>query len=369
MNQNPRIENRSEELDVMKFTLSDLNVSIANGLRRTIIADIPIVVFRTHPYEESKTNMITNTTRLNNEILKQRLSCIPIHITDLDMPLGNYLVEVNVENLTNTIIYVTTEDFRIKNVTTGDYLTKADQQAIFPPNEMTGYYIDFARLRPKISEDIPGEKLHFTSEFSIATAKDDGMFNVVSTCSYGFTKDDAAVEEALAKKQQEWKDAGLTKEDIAFNSKDFMLLDAQRIVKRDSFDFIIQTVGVFSNQDICHKACDILINKLKNLDTLLETDSITISPADNTMSNCYDIILENEDYTIGKVIEYYLYSKFFEGIQILSYCGFKKMHPHDKDGIIRVAYKEEVEMVNIMQNLKECIADAVYIYEKIKGLL
>jgi DNA-directed RNA polymerase subunit L/phenylpyruvate tautomerase PptA (4-oxalocrotonate tautomerase family) len=369
MIQNPRIENKSEDLDMFKFTLRDVNVSVANGLRRTILSDIPTVVFRTAPYEESKATIITNTTRLNNEILKQRLSCIPIHITDLEMPLQNYLVEVNVENITNTIMYVTTEDFRIKNLITGEYLLKKDQIAIFPPSKITGYYIDFARLRPKISDELPGEKLHFTCEFSIGTAKEDGMFNAVSTCSYGFTQDDAFIEDALRKKQQEWKDAGFSKDEIEFNSKDFMLLDAQRIVKKDSFDFVVQTVGVFENQDICHKACDILIEKLDNLNTLLETDDVSILPSDNTMKNSYDVTLVNEDYTIGKVLEYYLHAKFFEGVKTLSFCGFKKMHPHDSDSIIRIAYREEVEKTNVVQNLKECIADAIAVYKIIKELI
>jgi len=363
---NPRIEKSTEDGDTLKFILRDINVSLSNGLRRTILSDIPSVVFKTSPTEENKCNIITNTTRLNNEILKQRLSCVPIHITDLKMPLENYIVEVNVENLTDTIMFVTTEHFKIKNITTNQYLTEADQKKIFPPNNLTGYYIDFARLRPKISDEIPGEKLHFISELSIATAKQDGMFNVVSTCSYGFTQDDEAVEKELIKKAQEWKDKGMSKDEITFETTNWKLLDGQRIVKKDSFDFTIQTVGVFTNQEIIRTACDVLIEKLDALNTAIDTDELKINPSDNTMANCYDVILENEDYTIGKAIEYFLYSKFYEGIKSLSYCGFKKMHPHDMDSIIRIAYKEELEKMAIKQNLKECIVDAISVYKSIK---
>lgn len=35
---------------------------------------------------------------------------------------------------------------------------------------------------------------------SIGTAKQDGMFNVVSTCSYGFTTDEVKIEEELKNK-------------------------------------------------------------------------------------------------------------------------------------------------------------------------
>ena len=113
---NPALEPFESEDNSFGFTLSGVNVSIANALRRTILSDIPLVVFRTTPNELNKCSIITNTTRLNNEIIKQRLSCIPIHIKDVEeFPLKNYIMEVNVENTTDTIMYVTTEHFIIKD--------------------------------------------------------------------------------------------------------------------------------------------------------------------------------------------------------------------------------------------------------------
>lgn len=360
---NPIIQESKENNGILYFTLSGVNVSLANALRRTIISDIPLVVFKTTPYEENKANIIANTSRLNNEILKQRLSCIPIHINDLQMPLNNYLLEVNVENLTDTIMFVTTENFKIKNLVTGDYLSQKDTRGIFPPDDQTGYFIDFVRLRPRISDELPGEKINLTCEFSISTAKVDGMFNVVSTCSYGYSVDDVKMETELAKKRQQWKDQGL---DVDFETQNWKLLDGLRITKKDSFDFMIQTIGIFTNQELVHKACDIIVEKLTLLDTLADTDELSITPSVNTMNNSFDIILVNEDYTIGKIIEYMFYSKFYEDVQTLSFCGFKKMHPHDNDSIIRIAYKEPVDKATIKQNLKACIEVALNIYKKIK---
>jgi DNA-directed RNA polymerase alpha subunit len=47
---NPRIEAKSvsEDDGVLKFTLSGVNVSLANSIRRTILSDIPCVVFKTY---------------------------------------------------------------------------------------------------------------------------------------------------------------------------------------------------------------------------------------------------------------------------------------------------------------------------------
>lgn len=364
---NPHIEKNNKKGDMLSFTLSGVNVSIANAIRRTILSDIQTVVFKTSPYEECKANIITNTSRLNNEILKQRLSCIPIHIPNFEeINLKNYLLEVNVENTTDTAMYVTTQDFKIKNLVTDSYLSEKDTRNIFPPNDYTGYFIDFVRLRPKLSDDLVGEKIHLTCEFTVSTAKDDGTFNVVSTCSYGFTPDDVAINNELAKKIQGWKDEGKNEKEIDFEAKNWKLLDALRIVKKDSFDFILQTIGVFSNVELMNKACEIIDKRLQDIEMSINTDEIEIKSSLNTMTNCFDIKLQNEDYTIGKLLEFILYEKFFEGTKIATFVGFKKYHPHDIESIIRVAFKQPVDISSIKGYLHESIQDARNIYAKIK---
>jgi DNA-directed RNA polymerase alpha subunit len=352
--------------DLLKFTLSGVNVSIANALRRTILSDIPQLIFRTAPYKDNKATIFVNTSRLNNEIIKQRLSCIPIYIKEImDFPLKKYVMEVNVENNSDTVMYVTSEDFIIKDLTTGKPIDQSKIREIFPADDYTGYFIDFVRLRPKISEELPGEKIHLICEFDIGTAKEDGMFNVVSTCSYGATVDTVAQDAELQKKKQLWKDEGKTPHEIKFESENWKLLDGKRIILKDSFDFILQSIGVYTNHEIVDKASQILIGTLNDIDTIIEKDELEIKNAETTIPNCFDIILENEDYTIGKVLEYFLFTKFFE-TKMLTYCGFKKLHPHDSYSIIRVAYRDPVEKSTIKGHLKESITDAKTVFGKIK---
>jgi DNA-directed RNA polymerase subunit L len=364
---NPHIEVIDTDDDSIGFTLSGVNVSLANGLRRTLLSDIPQVVFRTTPNEQNKCTIYANTSRLNNEIIKQRLSCIPIHIKNVEeFPLKNYLLEVHVENNTDNIMYVTTENFTIKDIVTGKDLSKDKVREIFPPDDTTGYYIDFVRLRPRISDDIPGEKIHLICEFDIGSAKEDGMFNAVSTCSYGFTIDTALQEAELAKNLQTWKDEGKNEEEIKFEAENWKLLEGKRICKKDSFDFVLQSVGVYTNHELLNAACKIIIERLGDLDATIEKDELEIKNAESTIANCFDIVLENEDYTIGKILEYCLYSKFYDK-NVLTFCGFKKMHPHDTYSIIRVAYTEPVEKSTIKGNLKECIAESVEVFAKMNS--
>ena len=105
------ISARDEVGGTLTFTLAGINVSIANGLRRTILSDIPVLAFKTFPHNENQAEFITNTSRFNNEILKQRLGCIPIHIPDLKMPYNELLVEIHKTNDTNAAPIKKRSDF------------------------------------------------------------------------------------------------------------------------------------------------------------------------------------------------------------------------------------------------------------------
>ena len=365
---NPRVELVSKiNDDELLFTISGINVSFVNAIRRIILSEIPIVVFKVSPNDKNKCNIISNTCGLNNEIVKHRLSCIPIHIKDVqDFPLKNYIMELNVENNTDTTIVVTTEDFTIKDSVSNKILPKDKIQEIFPANEHTGDFIDFVRLKPKVAEELQAKKINLTCEFDIGTAKEDGAYNVVSTCSYGNTIDDVAQEAKLAQLKQKWKDEGKKEIEIEFEATNWKLLEGKRIFKKDSFDFIIQTIGIYTNPELLTMACSIMIDKLVKLDTLIEEDTLEIKVSDNTMKNCFDIVLENEDYTIGKVIEYALLALFYESTGSLKFCGFKMLHPHDTYSLIRVAYKETIEILNIKGDLKKAIAYSSEIFGKIR---
>ena len=114
---NPEVRIVTDDGETLDFQLSNVDVSIANGLRRIMLSNIPTVVIKTFPHADNKCDIEINTTRLNNEILKQRLSCIPIHIKDLTLPLSQYLVSVDRKNMSNEMEYVTSGDFKIHTFT------------------------------------------------------------------------------------------------------------------------------------------------------------------------------------------------------------------------------------------------------------
>jgi len=362
---NPQLSNISEEGDVYTFTLSGLNVSLANALRRTVLADIKTLVFYTENYKDNECAIDTNTTRLHNEILKHRLSCIPIHEPDLSILPGNYVMELDMQNDTENMMIVTSEHFKIRNKTNGNYLTETEQHRIFPANPKTNQYIDFVRLRPRIGDSIPGEHIKLTAEFSTHTARENSMFNVVSKCSYGNTIDVTKANSIWEDHKQKLINDDMTKDEIEMQENNFRILDMQRHFVPDSFDFIVQTLGVFENKDIVKKACIVLQNKLVELVKNIDSDTIPILNSETTIDFCFDIILENEDYTIGKVLEYILYEKYYVNDKIFTFCGFKKFHPHNDDSTLRVAYEKNADKRMVAQHLRIACIEASQVFEKI----
>jgi DNA-directed RNA polymerase subunit L len=314
-----------------------------------------------------------NTSRLNNEILKQRLSCIPICIKDLEIPIKNYVLEVDVENKTDTAIYVTTKDFKIKNITTDSYLDEGDLRKIFPsyvpPTGKGEYFVDFVKLRPKLSEELQGERIKLTCALTLGTARQDSSFNVTGTCAYGCTPDETKIAEELAKRKQKWADEGKSEANIAFEAANWKLLEGLRYVKRNNFDYILQTVGIYENTEIIIKSCQILMDKFVELKQVLDKDQIEIQPSDSTMDTSYDVILENEDYTVGNILNFELYDTYYRDFKKLTYVGFKKMHPHDTHSILRMAFTEPTAGKDTVRQLLAAVFETAFKeISHIKGL-
>jgi DNA-directed RNA polymerase subunit L len=343
----PRILNRVEDRGVLSFQMVDCDVSVANAIRRVILSEIPICCIRTESEAVNQCKIEINTSRLHNEILKQRLSCIPIHTTNLGLLPGKYVLVVDVANDTDHVMYVTSEHFKIKILIQegeeGDgvadkFMSLEDTRTLFPPSQF-GDFIDFVRLRPAHG-DLPGERIKLEAQFSVSNALENSMFNVVSKCTYSNTIDTKKAEEVLETKKLEWKASGMSEEDIRFQSKNFALLDAQRYFVEGSYDFMVESIGIYDNWSLVEMAFEILKAQCQKMILALETKQILIVP--NALGHL-DINLPGIDYTFGKLWEYALYQKCFLEKSSLSFVSFYKPHPHDFTSFMRISLTNAVD--------------------------
>lgn len=389
---NPSIVNILEDNhNIRRFTLINANVSLANAIRRTLLTEIPVVCIRTENETLNQCRISVNTGRLHNEILKHRLSMIPIHETDLTRLPGKWELVVDVRNDTDEILYVTSGDFKLRRKSAkndnaqkdqkddseesggesgGEWMSEQEVRRIFPPcllpgdTEPEANFVDFARLRPSPNRaaGFPGEQLSLVADFSVARAKDNAMFNVVSKSAYGCTLDVERKNAKLAELVARWKSEGLTEEEIRFQVQNFEVLDAQRYFQEDSFDFQVQTIGVYTNEDLVHMALRLLWKKFavvegekENLWARVVDGCVKVIRSPCTIPGCWDVLLEGEDDTFGRLLEFVVYDTWFMKSKTeskteseteseskprkktVTYCGFKKFHPHDTYSVLRLA--------------------------------
>ena len=366
------IDNKDEKLN---FTIRNIDVSVINSIRRTIISNIPMLVFRGFPNNESNINIIHNTTKFNNEYMKQRISCIPIINNNKETYktfMENYQVELDVINETMEKVYVTTNDFKIKNKTNDKYLEKSDVSKLFPPDPTTGDYILICILYPNYNKkNEPNERFHFVANFDVGTSAENSCWNIVHHISYENAKDYEKIKQITDTIKKDKYDNKET-EEYKYEKKDFEILDAQRITIPNQFKMTIQSINnkEFSEKNIVKEACNIIMTKLGYIDTFLNNKSKIITQNENEFnktngmlsseeyvsynpdySNIYRdenkefIIFElkKDDFTIGKLIEKY----FFHNHQNkCNYIGFKKEHPTKKEAFIYIKYNN----INISDN-------------------
>jgi DNA-directed RNA polymerase subunit L len=97
----------------------------------------------------------------------------------------------------------------------------------------------------------------------------------------------------------------------------------------------------------------------------LENGNVPIIQSETTLKNGFDITLIGEDYTLGKVIEFYLYQEHFIADKTLSFCGFRKPHPHSTDSMIRVAFHNQVDKVGVSGYFQGACDSAITAFTKI----
>lgn len=386
-----------EDEEGLHFSLKDIHVSAVNAIRRTILSDIPVVVIRTETSDINQCQITINTSRFHNEIVKQRLSCIPIHISsgqELKTFIDQHRLIVDVKNESNhEMRWVTTDDFRIQHKQNEQFLDEIEMRSIFPHDPITNQPIDFLRLRPMMGLGAEGEHIQLTADFSISNAKQNGMFNVVNKCAFHNVIDSEAREEMWSVVLQTLKEEGRSNEEIEFEKKNFQYLDANRCYKKDEngeaneFEFIVQSVGIYPNYEIVYYACDILEKKFQRFIQDVQSQIIPIHPSIesrdlgytsvtvSSIENCYDVILEEEDYTMGYLLERYLYSAFYvdpnkeHQDNEMTFVGFKKYHPHDAYSVIRMAYtKDSTAALLLKQQLVQASTEIVQLFNRLKTM-
>jgi len=321
----------SQTTDQLMVEFKNVDVSVVNALRRTILTEIYSLVIRGFPHKENLIKIKKNTTKFNNEYIKHRLSCIPINLnerTKFKALTKQVYLSIHYKNYSENKYTLSTDDFKV--------IERRTDKIIKLPIFKTS--IPICYIYPKVSSTDPPEEFEATIDLSRGTAKDDSCWNMVSKCTYYNVEDEEAVKAKLEEVPEEDK-------------RDFELLNAQRYYIKNRFNFIVETIHVYTNENIMIYACEYILEQLKTLtkdtqelhiplktykDVIIEMHGY-INITKNVIGNdtMYILRLAKDDYTIGKLIEKYVYFKYKTTFK---YISFKKEHPHDLHSIIQLVF-------------------------------
>ena len=319
---------------LMNITLQNVHYSVANSIRRAIMSMVETTGFRALPYEHATINIEENDTYLNNEIIKHRISMIPVYVPD-DFDLDDYEFIIDERNNTNLVIMVDSSHFKIRKISTNTMLSDKEVRAIIPANELTGDFIPIVKLKPKYYTDlgvaelsevprsitIPNTEpicLKLTAKLVRSTSQENGHFSPVCTCAYGNTINEEIIKEMEDKYVVDTNshnaELGLSAIDDEVLRRRFQINERHRFYKTDdygepnSFDFVIETIGQYTPLELIHRGIVALISDMNKFIEAVRTQNeelVEIMPS-STIGNGFEIIANEMNDTLGNIIQCYM---------------------------------------------------------------
>jgi DNA-directed RNA polymerase subunit L len=358
----------------VEFELANINVSMANAIRRIILSNVNSAGFRTEPYSACSLNVIANDTPLHNQFILHRIAMVPIHITKPDsFDYDDYNFIINVENNSNALKTITSEDFQIKQISTNKMLSRDEVKQFFPPDPITGNYIILDKLRPKyfvphknLSKEVieemardfsrPNEdimRFHIEGKALSSNGRENGHFCPVSCACYINTVDPnkaaLGLKEYIEKHNEIAKlknITGMTPEQL---TRRFDLTERARFFytndknEANVFTFKIETIGVIPSLVIFHRAIDILKDKITTFVGNLVNKNENVIKINNSsqLNGGYELDIKDEDDTLGNIVQSHLcmlYADFTlpKEQRKLKNIVYKRPHPLEKHVIIAI---------------------------------
>ena len=153
----------------------------------------------------------------------------------------------------------------------------------------------------------------------------------------------------------------------------WIISEGTRLVVKNSFEFVVESVGVYDNVELVKTACTVLNKKLAATIAMIDSNELKIQEAKTTMQHCFDALFNGEDYTLSGVVDCVLHDDYYSTGK-LSFIASKKLHPHNDYVVIRLTVKEDPairddQYIAIAKNyIKDACVKATQIVNEIANL-
>jgi DNA-directed RNA polymerase subunit L len=296
--------------DKLQFELSNndkIKLSLANALRRIMIAEIPIYCI-----DEESIEFTENTSMLHDAVLSKRLTLIPLNYASLNkLNLSNLEVSLDKTNDSNHMLEIYTSDFVIKdgNETISDIIVHND--------------ILFAKLKPQ-------QSLIFRANISKKNS-------VLGGTSYS-----PVCKSIITFKQDDLKLKSLAKD--VENGEMLVKVDGEKYYLKNKsnepaiYVFDIESNNMMETKDIVLFGLTVLKEKLEIVADAVRENveyKVKVQPS-SKLFDSYDFMLFDEDHTLGNLISSYILEHSNN-----KYSGYIIPHPSKREAVITTQLKTD----------------------------
>jgi DNA-directed RNA polymerase alpha subunit len=365
----------------VSFEFNNISISMINALRRTIISDLKTIAFRSEPYDKSNIKVIKNDSSLHNEFIAHRIGMIPLNILDENFDCDDYEFIIEEKNITNFPKQITSDHFKILQISTNKLLSKQEVSKIFPRDAITNEPILITELKPSYNiinykmDSYKDELLntsgkeqyfHINAKASLSNGEENSRYSPVSAISYSYFVDEEKAKiakiEYIKNEIEKMKEKGLKPKTEEQLSRYFeTTLKERYFIENDEgepikFNFNIESIGYIPPLIIFHKSIEYLVNRIDGFLINIKSyndNIIDISPSTN-INGGFQMIINGENDTLGNIIQ----EEFFELFcnendeeQLLDYIGYKRTHPLEEKIIINIRSSKFKSWNDIISNI------------------
>lgn len=280
-------------------------IAFVNGLRRTLISGVPVVVIQ-------DVQILENTSQLPHEMLKHRVEMLPVNVSPED---ASTIRESKVE----LHILPDKESDKIRTITTDDFVVESTRGKILMRDRDYDTPVLFLRVRP-------GETVRIKARLGVDTKN----ASHVSTCS---TKWHIDPQRAIEDKKVFVEKGG---DPITFDNFHIQYSYSRNEKDRPScIDMVVESVGVLSCKDLLKYAVGILKSQVE---TYMKEAVEKINREKEAGS--YNISIEQGGNTIGALMQEVMYTD-----ENVDFVGYDIPHPLRDTMVLRFHTKKNPESI------------------------
>lgn len=375
------------------FKVQGVDLAIVNALRRVILSRVQTAAFAfasDGPGNDAAqgVEVLENTSVLHNELLGDRVSLVPMHLTEeetLDVAEGRAAYEfvLDVRNGGSTPRDVTTADFT--GTLNGEDLPPDALARIFPADPVTRDHVLLVRLKPAPPQAQAGdgfeaagdaaERVHLTCRPTMGCGQDHARWCPVSVCSFGNVVDEVRAATAKEEELAAARAQGASLDELARIAHDFEAMGRQRCFVVDEyndpaqFTFRLRSECGLRPAYVVFRGLAMLRDRMAELAELIAAAGPP--PADGALAEVtlepyggvrgmFQITLQREDHTFGNLIQACMFNSFIRGVTTeLEYIGYHKPHPLEDHIVVRIKLAEDADPASFMSASMRRIAAGI----------